>query len=74
MLTACEFKSSVLFWWVLLLAYTSRTRWFVLGQIFASVALNRLNASDPMDFRTPIYSQVRALSIEVKVKRYTYDY
>ncbi|KAJ5946930.1 hypothetical protein N7454_003769 [Penicillium verhagenii] len=31
--------------------------WFVLGQIFASVALNRLNASDPMDFRTPIYSQ-----------------
>ncbi|KAJ5560572.1 hypothetical protein N7513_002971 [Penicillium frequentans] len=31
--------------------------WFVLGQIFASVALNRLNTSDPMDFRTPIYSQ-----------------
>ncbi|KAF7553525.1 hypothetical protein G7Z17_g3531 [Cylindrodendrum hubeiense] len=31
--------------------------WFVLGQLFASVALNRLNASDPMDFRTPIYSQ-----------------
>ncbi|KAH6967855.1 general substrate transporter [Ilyonectria sp. MPI-CAGE-AT-0026] len=31
--------------------------WFVLGQLFASVALNRLNAADPLDFRTPIYSQ-----------------
>ncbi|KAJ5256738.1 hypothetical protein N7478_012842 [Penicillium angulare] len=31
--------------------------WFVLGQIFASVALNRLNDTDPMDFRTPIYTQ-----------------
>ncbi|KAH7176812.1 general substrate transporter [Dactylonectria macrodidyma] len=33
------------------------TFWFVLGQLFASVALNRLNASDPFDFRTAIYSQ-----------------
>ncbi|KAE8154589.1 general substrate transporter [Aspergillus avenaceus] len=33
------------------------TFWFVLGQIFASVALNRLNAASPMDFRTPIYTQ-----------------
>lgn len=32
--------------------------WFVVGQLFASVALNRLNASDPWDFRTPIYTQV----------------
>ncbi|KAL4865321.1 hypothetical protein BDV12DRAFT_211105 [Aspergillus spectabilis] len=31
--------------------------WFVIGQLFASVALNRLNATDPYDFRTPIYSQ-----------------
>ncbi|KAM5354076.1 hypothetical protein ACJ41O_000726 [Fusarium nematophilum] len=33
------------------------TFWFVLGQLFASVALNRLNASDPYDFRTAIYTQ-----------------
>lgn len=32
--------------------------WFVIGQLFASVALNRLNASDPYNFRTPIYTQV----------------
>jgi hypothetical protein len=31
--------------------------WFVIGQLFASVALNRLNATDPYDFRTPIYTQ-----------------
>ncbi|KAJ6024835.1 hypothetical protein N7540_005632 [Penicillium herquei] len=31
--------------------------WFVIGQLFASVALNSLNKSDPMDFRTPIYTQ-----------------
>ncbi|KAH8691383.1 hexose transporter [Talaromyces proteolyticus] len=31
--------------------------WFVVGQLFASVALNRLNASSPYDFRTPIYTQ-----------------
>lgn len=30
----------------------------MLGQLFASVALNRLSASDPYDFRTPIYTQV----------------
>ena len=34
------------------------TRWFVLGQLFASVALNRLSATDPYHFRTPIYTQV----------------
>ncbi|THY37340.1 general substrate transporter [Aureobasidium pullulans] len=33
------------------------TFWFVLGQLFASVALNRLHISAPYDFRTPIYSQ-----------------
>jgi hypothetical protein len=39
---------------------TQSTRsWFVLGQLFASVALNRLNAKDPLDFRTAIYSQVQ---------------
>ncbi|KAK6201791.1 hypothetical protein LQW54_009370 [Pestalotiopsis sp. IQ-011] len=31
--------------------------WFVLGQLFASVALNRLNASDPYDYKVPIYTQ-----------------
>ncbi|RQM04606.1 hypothetical protein DH86_00004347, partial [Scytalidium sp. 3C] len=31
--------------------------WFVIGQLFASVALNQLNAKDPLNFRTPIYSQ-----------------
>ncbi|KAB8218924.1 general substrate transporter [Aspergillus novoparasiticus] len=31
--------------------------WFVVGQIFASVALNRLHSIDPLDFRTPIYTQ-----------------
>ncbi|KAF4170822.1 hypothetical protein CNMCM8694_004089 [Aspergillus lentulus] len=33
------------------------TFWFVVGQLFASVALNRLSAADPYDFRTPIYTQ-----------------
>ncbi|KAF4123598.1 Sugar (and other) transporter [Geosmithia morbida] len=33
------------------------TFWFVLGQLFASVALNRLNASDPYDFKVAIYTQ-----------------
>jgi hypothetical protein len=32
--------------------------WFVIGQIFASVALNQLNAVIPYDFWTPIYTQV----------------
>ncbi|KAE8327986.1 general substrate transporter [Aspergillus sergii] len=31
--------------------------WFVVGQIFASVALNQLHSIDPLDFRTPIYTQ-----------------
>ncbi|KAF2025711.1 general substrate transporter [Setomelanomma holmii] len=31
--------------------------WFVLGQLFASVALNRLHLVDPLNFRTPIYTQ-----------------
>ncbi|KAE8140443.1 general substrate transporter [Aspergillus pseudotamarii] len=31
--------------------------WFVVGQIFASVALNQLHAQNPLDFRTPIYTQ-----------------
>ncbi|KAJ5205098.1 uncharacterized protein N7498_005977 [Penicillium cinerascens] len=31
--------------------------WFVIGQIFASVALNQMNELEPYNFRTPIYSQ-----------------
>ncbi|CAG8897290.1 unnamed protein product [Penicillium nalgiovense] len=31
--------------------------WFVLGQIFASVALQKLSAQDPYEFRVPIYTQ-----------------
>ena len=33
------------------------TFWFVLGQLFGSVALNELNHLNPLDFRTAIYSQ-----------------
>ncbi|KAH6645284.1 general substrate transporter [Truncatella angustata] len=31
--------------------------WFVIGQLFASVALNRLAAVDPYDYKVPIYTQ-----------------
>ncbi|PSK42897.1 High-affinity glucose transporter [Elsinoe australis] len=31
--------------------------WFIVGQLAGAIALNRLNASDPLDFRTPIYTQ-----------------
>jgi sugar porter (SP) family MFS transporter len=31
--------------------------WFVIGQLLGSVALNRLNAHDPYDFRAAIYTQ-----------------
>ncbi|CRK30147.1 hypothetical protein BN1723_014518 [Verticillium longisporum] len=31
--------------------------WFVLGQLFASVALYELKAADPTDYKTPIYTQ-----------------
>ncbi|KAJ6087608.1 hypothetical protein N7467_006522 [Penicillium canescens] len=41
------------------------TFWFVLGQLFASVALNRLNAHHPYDFRTAIYSQWAMIGISV---------
>ncbi|THW20367.1 general substrate transporter [Aureobasidium pullulans] len=44
--------------WVVLVVKSDQSRsWFVLGQLFASVALNRLHISAPYDFRTPIYSQ-----------------
>ncbi|EEY16688.1 sugar transporter [Verticillium alfalfae VaMs.102] len=33
------------------------TFWFVLGQLFASVALYELKAADPTDYKTPIYTQ-----------------
>lgn len=32
--------------------------WFVIGQLLGSVALNRLNALNPYDFRAAIYTQV----------------
>lgn len=35
--------------------------WFVVGQIFASVALQELSAQDPYEFRVPIYTQVRGV-------------
>ncbi|KUL83520.1 hypothetical protein ZTR_10568 [Talaromyces verruculosus] len=41
------------------------TFWFVLGQLFASVALNRLNAKDPLDFRTAIYSQWGMIGLSI---------
>lgn len=37
--------------------------WFVVGQIFASVALQELSANDPYNFRVPIYTQVRRILI-----------
>ncbi|KAH7400436.1 MFS transporter [Cadophora sp. MPI-SDFR-AT-0126] len=33
------------------------TFWFVIGQLLGSVALNRLNANNPYDFRDAIYTQ-----------------
>ena len=32
--------------------------WFILGQLFASVALYRLKITDPLNYKTPIYTQV----------------
>lgn len=32
--------------------------WFIVGQLFASVALYLLKASDPLNYKTPIYTQV----------------
>lgn len=31
--------------------------WFIMGQLFASVALYELKAVDPLNYKTPIYSQ-----------------
>ncbi|KAG8631596.1 hypothetical protein KVT40_000736 [Elsinoe batatas] len=31
--------------------------WFIVGQLAGAIALNRLHATDPLDFRTPIYTQ-----------------
>lgn len=52
--TVCEFISVV----GSLLVTLTNDSWFVLGQIFASVALQELSANDPYDFRVPIYTQV----------------
>ena len=43
----------------LLLTLRSAHSWFILGQLFASLALYFLNASDPYNYKTPIYTQVR---------------
>ena len=43
----------------ILIARTIMNSWFVIGQLMGAIALNRLNATDPLDFRTPIYTQVR---------------
>ncbi|OAA64363.1 General substrate transporter [Niveomyces insectorum RCEF 264] len=43
--------------------FSSSFSWFVIGQLFASVALNSLNASDPYNFRTPIYTQWAMIGI-----------
>ncbi|OJJ44483.1 hypothetical protein ASPZODRAFT_18673 [Penicilliopsis zonata CBS 506.65] len=43
------------------------TFWFVLGQLFASLALNRLNAQDPYDFRTAIYTQWAMVGISIVI-------
>ena len=32
--------------------------WFIVGQLFASVALYCLKASAPLNYKTPIYTQV----------------
>jgi hypothetical protein len=32
--------------------------WFIVGQLFASVALYCLKATDPLNYKTPIYTQV----------------
>ena len=32
--------------------------WFIVGQLFASVALYRLKITDPLNYKTPIYTQV----------------
>lgn len=42
--------------------YLTLSSWFVVGQIFASVALQELSARDPYEFRVPIYTQVRGVS------------
>ncbi|OJJ44016.1 hypothetical protein ASPZODRAFT_122161 [Penicilliopsis zonata CBS 506.65] len=37
--------------------------WFVLGQLFASVALERMDTNHPYNFRTPIYTQWSMLGL-----------
>ncbi|OKL61225.1 hypothetical protein UA08_03351 [Talaromyces atroroseus] len=41
------------------------TFWYVLGQLFASVALNRLNAWSPYNFRDAIYTQWAMVGMSV---------
>lgn len=42
----------------MVLANTNTCSWFVLGQLFASVALDKLSAVDAYNYKTPIYTQV----------------
>jgi hypothetical protein len=42
----------------LLLTLGLFSSWFIVGQLFASVALYLLKASDPLNYKTPIYTQV----------------
>ncbi|KAF2166608.1 hypothetical protein M409DRAFT_36703 [Zasmidium cellare ATCC 36951] len=41
------------------------TFWFVLGQLFGSIALNELNQINPYDFRTAIYSQWAMIGVMI---------
>jgi len=42
----------------LLLTHVLPFSWFIVGQLFASVALYRLKITDPLNYKTPIYTQV----------------
>ena len=37
--------------------------WYVLAQIFGSLALQQLSAKDPLDYKTPIYTQWAMLGL-----------
>jgi hypothetical protein len=58
MRTVCKLGTEVIN-----LHFLTISSWFVVGQIFASVALQKLSANDPYDFRVPIYTQVRHIFI-----------
>ncbi|KIX08671.1 uncharacterized protein Z518_03328 [Rhinocladiella mackenziei CBS 650.93] len=43
--------------WPCCLLINAYSFWFVIGQLCGAISLNRLNAIDPYDFRTPIYTR-----------------